>query len=381
MGKKILSLVIANAIGLSSAASADNFTDFLRQANSEQGRTVDEEGIISSGHVGSSSVTPADDFTDFLRQANSEQARTVDEDGITISGHLGTSIEYETKTTDDWGNGEIKEKIITNEIGNIFINWPSIGLRSNYSLKTMTREQRNDSGYYENEDSLKHLLLLDRPFALGGGWGAGLGYEAEYITSEVVSPTANHHKKESLEQIFRPYLTYWNNNYNAGFYAMVEYLTLEFDNGSWGTRDEAGYSAMIKPYTNFGNFQFELELFYQVKDDNKSKSDTGYVFQTDEFTEKYIQPTIRYSIDNGGLVYLTTRFAKNETITKGGAPDYFKDVIKTSIGYETDIGENWMVKAEYEYTREKETSNDPAKAGREKKVDNHKFYAHALYRF
>lgn len=378
MGKKILSLVIANIVGLSSAAAADEFTDFLLLANNETGITADEERINSSSLSGSSSATSADDFTDFLRQANSEQERT---DGVTISGHVGSSIEYETKTTDDWGNGDIKEKITTNEIGNIFINWQNIGLRSSYSLKTMTREQRNDSGYYENEDSLKHLLLLDRPFALGNGWGAGLGYEAEYITSEVVSPSADHHKKNSLEQIFRPYLTYWNNNYNAGFYAMVEYLTLEFDNGSWGTRDEAGYSAMIKPYTNYGNFQFELELFYQVKDDNKSKSDTGYVFQTDKFTEKYIQPTIRYSIDNGGLVYLTTRFVKNETITKGSSPDYFKDVIKTSIGYETDIGENWMVKAEYEYTREKETSNDPNKSGKEKKVDNHKFYAHALYRF
>lgn len=344
MRKKILPLVIANIVGFSGAASADEFTDFLRQADSE------DNSSASDG-------------------------------GMSFSGHFGSSIEYETKTTDDWGQGEIKERITTNEIGNIFINFHNLGLRSNYSLKTMTREQKNSGGYYENEDSLKHLILLDRPFALGGGWGTGLGYEAEYITSEVVSETANHHGKQSLEQIFRPYLTYWNNEYNAGFYAMAEYLTLNFDNGSWGQRDEAGYSVMIKPYTNYGNFQFELEFFHQVKDDNESATAEGYVFQTDKFTETYIQPTIRYSIDNGGLVYLTTRFAENETITKGSRPDYFKDVIKTSVGYETDIGENWMVKAEYEYTHEKETTNDPTKAGISKKVDNHKFYAHALYRF
>lgn len=344
MRKKILPLVIANIVGLSGAASADEFTDFLRQADSEDNSSASDSGM-------------------------------------SFSGHFGSSIEYETKTTDDWGQGEIKERITTNEIGNIFINFHNLGLRSNYSLKTMTREQKNSSGYYENEDSLKHLILLDRPFALGGGWGTGLGYEAEYITSEVVSKTANHHGKQSLEQIFRPYLTYWNNEYNAGFYAMAEYLTLNFDNGSWGQRDEAGYSVMIKPYTNYGNFQFELEFFHQVKDDNESIDPSGYVFQTDSFTETYIQPTIRYSIDNGGLVYLTTRFAENETITKGSRPDYFKDVIKTSVGYETDIGENWMVKAEYEYTHEKETTNDPTKAGISKKVDNHKFYAHALYRF
>ncbi len=344
MRKKILPLVIANIVGFSGVASADEFTDFLRQADSED---------------------------------NSSTAAG----GMSFSGHFGSSIEYESKTTDDWGQGEIKERITTNEIGNIFINFHNLGLRSNYSLKTMTREQKNSGGYYENEDSLKHLILLDRPFALGGGWGTGLGYEAEYITSEVVSKTANHHGKQSLEQIFRPYLTYWNNEYNAGFYAMAEYLTLNFDNGSWGQRDEAGYSVMFKPYTNYGNFQFELEFFHQVKDDNESATAEGYVFQTDKFTETYIQPTIRYSIDNGGLVYLTTRFAENETITKGSRPDYFKDVIKTSVGYETDIGENWMVKAEYEYTHEKETTNDPEKAGASKKVDNHKFYAHALYRF
>lgn len=378
MEKKILSLVITNIIGLSSAA-ADEFTDFSYLASNETGITADEESINSSDLTGSSSATSADDFTDFLRQTNSEQGRT-DDDGVIISGHVGSSIEYESKTTDDWGNGDIKEKITTNEIGNIFVNWHNIGLRLNYSLKTMTREQRNDSGYYENEDSLKHLLLLDRPFALGNGWGTGLGYETEYITSKVVSPTADHHKKNSLEQIFRSYLTYWNNNYNVGFYGMVEYLILEFDNGSWGTRDEKGYSAMIKPYTNYGNFQFELELFYQAKNDNESAAENGHIFQIDDFMEKYIQPTIRYSIDNGGLVFLTTRFAKNETITKGSRPDYFKDVIKTSIGYETDI-DDWMVKAEYEYTREKETTNDPALAGKEKRVDNHKFYAHALYRF
>ena len=331
--------------------------------------------------VGLSGAASADEFTDFLRQADSEDNSPASDGGMSFSGHFGSSIEYETKTTDDWGQGEIKERIATNEIGNIFINFHNLGLRSNYSLKTMTREQKNSDGYYENEDSLKHLILLDRPFALGGGWGTGLGYEAEYITSEVVSKTANHHGKQSLEQMFRPYLTYWNNEYNAGFYAMAEYLTLNFDNGSWGQRDEAGYSAMIKPYTNYGNFQFELEFFHQVKDDNKSATAEGYVFQTDKFTETYIQPTIRYSIDNGGLVYLTTRFAETETIIKGSSHDYFKDVIKTSVGYETDIGESWMVKAEYEYTHEKETSNDPAKAGLSKKVDNHKFYAHALYRF
>lgn len=345
MRNKILPSLIVNVVGLSGVASADKFTDLLRQAE------IDEKA-------------PTDYY-----------------DGISFSGHVGSSIEYEAKTTDDWGAGDIKEKIITNEVGNVFFNIYNIGLLANYSLKTMTREQKNSSGYYENEDSLKHLLLLDRPFPLSDGWGTGLGYEAEYITSKVVSKTANHHEKQSLEQILRPYLTYWNNDYNAGFYAMAEYLTLNFDNGSWGKRDESGFSAMIKPYTNYGNFQFELEFFHQVKDDNKSKDPSGYVFQRDKFTETYVQPTIRYSIDSGGLVYLTTRFAKNETTVKGSRPDYFKDVIKTSVGYETDIGESWLVKAEYEYTHEKETTNDPTKAGLSKKVDNHKFYAHALYRF
>ncbi|WP_422447552.1 outer membrane beta-barrel protein [Endozoicomonas sp. ALB091] len=347
MRKKLLSVVIANVIGLSGAASADEFTDFLRQANNGDNLSASNEGI-------------------------------------NLSGHFGSSIEYETKTTTNWGYGEIKEKIITNEIGNVFLNIQDLGLRANYSLKTMSREQKNydtsgAKGYYENEDSLKHLILLDRPFALSGGWGTGLGYEAEYITSEVVSSSANHHEKNSLEQIIRPYLTYWNNNYNAGFYASAEYLDLSFDNGSWGTTDEGGYSLMFKPYKNYGNFQFELELFYQVKDDNETVHAGGV--KKYEFTEKYIQPTIRYSIDNAGLVYLTTRFTKNETTDKGAGPDYFKDVVKTSIGYETDLGENWMVKAEYEYTYEKETTNDPREAGLSKKVDNHKFYAHALYRF
>ena len=387
MDKKVLSVVIANTVIAANAVASDDLNlpnidmgNGYLLAASDDGRDYSQAAkYIGSGR---------DHYhtQDLGHSGQSESGGSYRPFGFSLSGHIGTSVEYENRVTREWNGGKKKERIMTNELFNIFLHQHDWDFKANYSLKQMTREQRNggsnDAGfnnYYENVDSYKHLLLLDKPFDLGQGWQVGLAYEGEYITNKIVSPHVDHMKTHSLEQLFKPYVTYWSNKYNAGFYGHVEYLHIDFENKSWGSRDERGYSLLFKPYANYGSFRFELEFFYQDKD-NKDYLGSGARNGEDRFVEKYIEPTVRYSFDEGGVAYLNLRYAENET-QKLGAEKYFSKVIKAKVGYEIDLGESWMLRAEYEYTHEKETSNAAHFRGLSKKIDQHVFYAHALYRF
>ncbi|MET4696193.1 hypothetical protein [Endozoicomonas lisbonensis] len=382
MDKKILSVVIANSVIATNAIGSNDFSlpntdmsnDYLLASIN-----TDKEQSSAAKYQAYKKKRSADEY-------NQETKVEVEDTsyrpfGFSLSGNIGTSVEYEDRTTREWDGSKKKERIITNELLGVFLHHHDWDLKANYSLKQMNREQRNSGGndYYENADSYKHLFFLDKPFDLGQGWGVGLAYEGEYITNKIVSPHVNHMKTDSLEQLFKPYATYWSNKYNAGFYTHFEHLRIDYDNNDWGSRDERGYSFLFKPYFNYGQFRFDLEFFYQDKD-NKDYNGSGVHTGNERFVEKYIEPSIRYSIVEGGVAYLNLRYTKNET-RKEDAETYFKTVIKAKVGYEIDLGESWMLRAEYEYTRDRETSNKAQYRGLEKKMDSHTVYAHALYRF
>ncbi|OOF13653.1 porin [Salinivibrio sp. PR932] len=309
------------------------------------------------------------------------------EEALQFGGHIGTSVEYEDKVTDGFNGHKKKEKTITNEVFDVFysnVNW---NLSALYALKIENREQ-NEPGYYENEDGLKHLFSIDKGFRLTNGWSTGLIYELEYTDSKLYSPYVDGLRKDLAEHSFRPYLTYWNNEYSWGLYSNLEYLYSKEDKSAWGKRTEKGYSLLVKPYKRLGNWELGVELYYQIKD-NEDYQKNGNINEISDFSEKYFEPIIQYTFDDAGTLYFRTRFGESETrhaANSGGGNanvDYFKDIRKATLGYEQAISDNWVVKGEYEYANEVEDKSELAgwEAKNESELTQHTFYLQGLYRF
>lgn len=347
MNKTLISVLVANALVISTSAYA---------ANNTRGFKV-EDSIYD----------------------------TVLNDAMQFGGHIGTSYEYEEKNVTDyasWG-GDFTEKTKTHEIFGLFYKNSKWNLSALYALKQVDRNKTNvNSNYTETEESFKHLVSLNKSFNVADGWTAGLIYDLEYTRGRVFSTTGT----QSLginksEHSLRPYLTYWNNEYNAGVYTNLEYLYNDEDKSSWGTRQEKGYSFLIKPYKRMGNWEFGVEFYYQVKD-NEDKSPSGNINEVSDFTEKYAEPIVQYSFEDAGALYVRTRIGENQTkVTDGWAKghEYFKDIRKATVGYEQAVGEDWLVKAEYEWAKDKETFT--MLEGEEKIVEQNTFFLQALYRF
>lgn len=341
MKRTLLSVLIANAVLINSAAFA-----------------ADDRGF-----------KPEDTFFD---------------DALEFGGHIGTSVEYEDKTITNyakWGGGESTERTLTHEVLSIFYNNPTWNALALYALKLENREKK-DGPYTETEDGYKHFLSLNKGFQLGDGWGTGLIYDIEYSRGKIVtSGGVNGLRTTSAEHSLRPYLTYWNNEYGAGFYSNLEYLYNDEDKNTWGTRQEEGYSALFKPYMNIGNWSVGVEFFYQIKD-NTAKDGDGNINEKSDFTEKYIEPIVQYTFDDAGTMYLRARLGENETkFTDGWAKDeeFFKDIRKATLGYEQAVGDDWLVKAEYEWAKDTETFTQLE--GEEKVVEQNTLFVQALYRF
>lgn len=310
-----------------------------------------------------------------------------DDEFSSFGGHVGTSVEYEDKRTHGYNNTNKKEKTITKELFNVFYNNPSWNFIGFYSFKFEDRQQ-TEPGYHENEDGIKQLLSLNKGKDLGNGWATGLIYELEYTNSKVYSPYVSGLRKTLAEHSFRPYLTYWNNEYNIGFYSNIEYLLSKEDRNEWGKRQEQGYSFLFKPYKRIGAWELGVELYYQIKD-NEEKQPNGTINEKSDFHEWYYEPIIQYTFSDAGTLYTRVRIGKNETKNSsrsGGGNaniNYFKDIRKATLGYEQSIGESWVAKAEYEYANEVEKKS--RLAGWEERNKNelkqHTFYAQALYRF
>ncbi|HDY7618242.1 TPA: porin [Vibrio vulnificus] len=309
------------------------------------------------------------------------------DEALQFGGHIGTSIEYEDKVTDGFNGNKKKEKTTTNEVFGIYYNNARWNLTALYSLKTQDRSQV-EPGYHENEDGMKHLVSLNKGFDLSNGWATGVIYDLEFTKSKVYSPYVTGLRKELAEHSLRPYLTYFNNDHNWGFYSNLEYLYSKEDKSAWGERIEEGYSILFKPYKRLGNWELGVEFYYQIKD-NEDRQASGGINEISDFTEKYIEPIVQYSFDDAGVLYARVRVGENETnnaANSGGGNanvDYFKDIRKATLGYEQAVGDNWLLKGEYEYANEIEEKSKLAgwEAKNESELKQHTLYLQALYRF
>ncbi|HAS8543613.1 TPA: porin [Vibrio vulnificus] len=309
------------------------------------------------------------------------------DEALQFGGHIGTSIEYEDKVTDGFNGNKKKEKTTTNEVFGIYYNNARWNLTALYSLKTQDRSQV-EPGYHENEDGMKHLVSLNKGFDLSNGWATGVIYDLEFTKSKVYSPYVTGLRKELAEHSLRPYLTYFNNDHNWGFYSNLEYLYSKEDKSAWGERIEEGYSILFKPYKRLGNWELGVEFYYQIKD-NEDRQASGGINEISDFTEKYIEPIVQYSFDDAGVLYARVRVGENETnnaASSGGGNanvDYFKDIRKATLGYEQAVGDNWLLKGEYEYANEIEEKSKLAgwEAKNESELKQHTLYLQALYRF
>ena len=300
------------------------------------------------------------------------------DEAMQFGGHVGSSVEYEYKTTTDWakwGGTESTEQTRTHEVVSLFYRNAKWNMSALYAFKLEDRK-KEQTGYSETEDGYKHLLSLNKGFNIGSGWATGAVYDIEYTRSQIYSTAGvNGLRHTTTEHSFRPYLTYWNNEYGAGFYSNLEYLLNDEDKSAWGTIKEEGYSLLFKPYKRFGNWEMGVEFFYQIKENGANGN------KVSDFTEKYAEPIVQYSFDDAGTMYVRARIGENETNGIGSNDDYFKDIRKATVGYEQAVGDDWLMKAEYEWAKDTETSNAAQYAGDEKVVEQNTLFLQALYRF
>ena len=62
---------------------------------------------------------------------------------------------------------------------------------------------------------------------------------------------------------------------------------------------------------------------------------------------------------------------------------YFKTIRKATLGYEQNIGDDWIAKIEYKHAREKRAQNfyDPRDEEKYNVLNQDNIYVHAFYRF
>ncbi|MBD1566888.1 porin [Vibrio sp. S12_S33] len=304
---------------------------------------------------------------------------------LDFGGHVGTSIEYEDKditTYQTYGGKTENERTTTHEVLGLFYKNAHWNFSSLYAFKLTERVKRNqDRSYVETEDGYKHLISIDKKFPLPNGFETGVIYDLEYSLGTIVNTGGtNNLRTKSAEHSVRPYFNFYSNEYDAGFQSNLEYLYNDEDRSAWGTRVEEGYSVLVKPYKRFGNWELGLELFYQVKD-NDDRSAAGAINEISDFTEKYVEPIVQYSFEDAGTLYVRARYGENETkLTQGwdAGEQYFKDIRKATMGYEQSVGDNWLLKGEYEWAKDTETFTKFA--GEEKVVEQNTFFVQAIYR-
>ncbi|MGL6259270.1 hypothetical protein [Vibrio sp. WXL210] len=302
-----------------------------------------------------------------------------------FSGNLGLGYEYEEKQTTYYqglaaGMTE-NERIHTTYLGKFMLRHERWDASISYDLKHQSivkdREFADGSKIkdYETMDGFYHVLTLNKSHYFGNNITGGLLYILEAGKVDVEKRTENAKVGQtSIDQSLSPTLSYFDPFHGVGVYAQADLIHFTIDNSvkSWGKIEEQGYGFIVKPYYKTGNWELGLEFFYQNKDTEFSVpgfSNKG------KFEEVYVNPSVLYSFDRAGTLVADFRIGKNET--KDMFHQYETDILKGSLGYEQNIGNDWTVKAEYEWTKDVEDRDGQ----RDKKAVGNKVYAHALYRF
>lgn len=352
MNKKLLSILIANAVVTSSTAFADDDTD---------------------------------NFQRLLAAQDKEQQNELTFDSFfSASGTVGTAFEFEDKTTDYKGGRKDKETIKTAYIGKLYYYHQMFNMAFTYDLKTQDLVKRafdangSQTGS-ETSSTWVHVFTAQKAVSLGHGFTTGAFYGIDYQVGVVNGNGALDVDKTVTEHTFHIPLTYYNPKYGMGFYSHVELLKSTTDQeagGTWGKyeQDDLAYSYLFKPYYRTGNWELGVELFYQKKDTETTWGDS-------EFSEWYYEPLVTYSFEDAGTLFLRARFGENETINKDNDAEYYTDILKGTVGYEQEVGDDWLVKAEYEYTKDENTDNGHFAWDEDKETIGHKVYLQALYRF
>ncbi|HHZ4485243.1 TPA: porin [Escherichia coli] len=302
-----------------------------------------------------------------------------------FNGHVGTTFEYETKSTDNYLGKTVKEYTKTHEIFQAYFSQPNWQFAAIYGLKSIDRRQE-EKGYHENETSLQNYISLNKTFTIGNGFDFSLVYDLMYTDGNIDSPYVTGLHTVTVDNSFRPTLTYFNSDWNAGFYSNVEYLYSRNDKSSWGVREEEGQSILFQPYKRFGAWEFGIEFFYQKK--HNDEFNHGKINDRSIYTETYYEPIIKYAFENAGNLYLRTRFGHGKTenadsLQYNANRTYFKTIRKSTLGYEQNIGDDWIAKIEYKHAWEKEHKNfyDPRDEEKYNVLNQDNIYVHAFYRF
>lgn len=353
MNKKLLSILIANAVVASSASYAD---------------------------------TDTDNFERLMREKQGQETELYD-DWFSARGTVGTAFEYEDKVTKEVSGNEKHEMLRTAYLGKLFFHHQKLDTAFTYDLKTQDRQQytydpQGNRTYSESEATWVHIFTAQKAVSLGNGFGTGVFYGIDYQHGVVNSPFTMDMDKRTTEHTFNIPLTYYNPSYGMGFYSHVELLLsdLEQEDKNWGDQKDKAYSLLFKPYYRTGNWELGLEMFYQTKDTEATHA-WGLGFTDSEFEERYIEPLVTYSFEDAGTLFLRARFGENETRNTAGdsaGNEYYTDILKGTVGYEQAVGDDWLVKAEYEFTKDDKTFSSQ---GGTEEIIGQKLYVQALYRF
>lgn len=317
------------------------------------------------------------------RGFNSDNDYASDDAGF--SGHVGETFEYEEKNTDNYQGKTVKEVTKTHELLQIYYNNPGWQFQSIYGVKWIERRQ-DEPGYNENENGLMNYISLNKTFTLGHGFDFSLVYDLQYTDAKIDSPYVSGLKHLTTDNSFRPTLTYFNSEWNAGFYSNLEYLYTRENKDDWGYAEQEGHSILFKPYKIIGPWNFGIEFFYQDKANDGWNN--GAITDRSHYTETYYEPIIQYAFEDAGNLYLRARFGHGKTENAGSMQynanqTYFKTIRKATVGYEQNIGEDWIAKVEYKHAFEKEHKShmDPGDEEKYSKLNQDNIYMHAFYRF
>lgn len=279
--------------------------------------------------------------------------------GLTISGGIGPQFIYEYKKNDYGSN---KSYQYTPFIG--FLLLPDYDFSTTFEIKRSINKWRNKGTSNDLVDKAWEYTLNPR-YYLGHYLGAPTDLVMELNYMDQKKSNGTYDEFEYLIGIAqrRPNL----------------YTEIRFDHEiketkvtGYNEKEEAhGFDMTVKPFTQDGNFTYELELYTLYQNYWKSKSVENYL-------EFHATPGIIYDFGGGKKLSLRTEIGKKDTSKLNHEWDEERYYWKATLGYEFMVTENLAGLVELEY--EKANIKNPMK-GTEQKETIKKVTASLNYRF